>query len=31
MPVSAWIMFSVAVLILFGGIVVCLFKIKKKK
>ncbi len=30
MPVSAWIMFSVAVLILFGGIVMCLLKIKKK-
>ncbi|MGB3340518.1 MAG: MetS family NSS transporter small subunit [bacterium] len=30
MPVSAWIMFSVAVLILFGGIVMCLFKIKRK-
>lgn len=30
MPVSAWIMFSIAVLILFGGIVMCLIKIKKK-
>jgi hypothetical protein len=30
MPISAWIMFGVTVLILFGGIVLCLFKIKKK-
>lgn len=29
MPISAWIMFSVTVLILFGGIVMCLFKMKK--
>ncbi|MCK4453144.1 MetS family NSS transporter small subunit [candidate division WOR-3 bacterium] len=30
MPISAWIMFGVAVLILFGGIVLCLFKMKRK-
>jgi hypothetical protein len=30
MPVSAWIMFAVTVLILFGGIVLCLFKIRRK-
>ncbi|MCK4250562.1 MetS family NSS transporter small subunit [candidate division WOR-3 bacterium] len=30
MPISAWIMFSVTVLILFGGIVLCLFKMKRK-
>lgn len=30
MPVAAWIMFTVASLILFGGIVVCLLKIRRK-
>ncbi len=30
MPVSAWIMFAVASLILFGGIALCLLKIKKR-
>lgn len=29
MPVEAWIMFAVSVLILFGGIVICLFKIRR--
>ncbi len=31
MPVSAWIMFGVTALVLFGGIILCLFKIKVKK
>ena len=31
MPVSAWIMFAVTALVLFGGIVLCLIKIKVKK
>ncbi len=31
MPISAWIMFMVAALVLFGGIIVCLLKIKVKK
>lgn|GEM_PF-1841843 len=31
MPVSAWLMFAVTALVLFGGIVVCLVKIKTKK
>lgn len=31
MPVSAWIMLAITALILFGGIAVCLFKIKVKK
>lgn len=31
MPLSAWIMFAIAALVLFGGITVCLFKIKGKK
>ncbi len=30
MPVSAWIMFAVAALILFGGIILCLLKIRRK-
>jgi len=30
MPVSAWIMFAIATLILFGGIALCLWKIKKR-
>jgi len=30
MPLSAWIMLAVAALILFGGIVVCLLKIRRK-
>jgi hypothetical protein len=30
MPVAAWIMFAVSVLILFGGIIICLFKIRRK-
>ena len=29
MPISAWIMFAVASLILFGGILLCLLKIRK--
>ena len=31
MPVSAWLMFAVTALVLFGGIVLCLVKIKVKK
>jgi hypothetical protein len=31
MPLSAWIMFAITVLVLFGGIVLCLFKIRLKK
>jgi hypothetical protein len=31
MPVSAWIMFAVTALVLFGGIILCLVKIKDKK
>ncbi len=30
MPISAWIMFAVTALILFGGIVMCLLKIRRK-
>lgn len=31
MPVSAWIMFAITALVLFGGIILCLVKIKDKK
>ncbi len=31
MPVSAWVMFAVTALVLFGGIILCLFKIRIKK
>jgi hypothetical protein len=31
MPISAWIMFAVTALVLFGGIVLCLVKISTKK
>jgi len=30
MPVSAWIMLAVGVTILFGGVILCLFKIRRK-
>jgi hypothetical protein len=30
MPVSAWIMLAVGVIILYGGIVLCLVKMKRK-
>jgi hypothetical protein len=31
MPFSAWIMLAITALVLFGGIAVCLIKIKVKK
>jgi len=31
MPISAWIMFAITALVLFGGIILCLVKIKVKK
>ncbi len=31
MPVSAWIMFAVTAFVLFGGIILCLVKMKVKK
>jgi hypothetical protein len=31
MPVSAWMMLAITALVLFGGIAVCLFKIKTRK
>ncbi|UCG92559.1 MAG: MetS family NSS transporter small subunit [candidate division WOR-3 bacterium] len=31
MPISAWIMFAITALILFGGIVLCLVKMRRKK
>jgi len=31
MPISAWIMLAVGVIILFGGVVLCLFKMRRKK
>jgi hypothetical protein len=31
MSVSAWIMFAITALVLFGGIILCLVKIKDKK
>jgi hypothetical protein len=31
MPISAWIMFAVTALVLFGGIIVCLVKTKVKR
>ncbi len=31
MPVSAWIMFAISALVLFGGVILCLIKMKVKK
>jgi hypothetical protein len=31
MPFSAWLMFAITALLLFGGIIVCLVKIKGRK
>lgn len=31
MPISAWIMFAITALVLFGGIILCLVKIKIRK
>lgn len=31
MPVSAWIMFAITAFVLFGGIILCLVKMKVKK
>jgi hypothetical protein len=31
MPFSAWLMFAITALVLFGGIIVCLVKIKGRK
>ena len=31
MPFSAWLMFAITALVLFGGIILCLVKIKGRK
>lgn len=31
MPVSAWIMFAITALVLFGGVILCLIKMKVRK
>jgi hypothetical protein len=31
MPISAWIMFAITAFVLFGGIILCLVKMKVKK
>lgn len=31
MPFSAWLMFAITALVLFGGIILCLIKIKGRK